>query len=280
MPQDKSGKLVVVGTPIGNMGDISPRAVEALSQADTVCAEDTRVAGKLLAQLGIKTRIERCDENVIAQRAAGLAQRIEQGEVIAFVSDAGMPGVSDPGAVLVDACREAGVAVDVVPGPTAVSTALISSGFATSAYYFGGFLPRKARACEELLVSLAKLPAALVFYESPHRTAGSLASVANVFPSRRVCMARELTKLHQEVVCDTAPRLAEQVAARGDLKGEVVLVIAPPTADEGRTELDPEAVRARAEELYAQGVSPSRAAKTIAQEMGVSKNAVYDLLVG
>lgn len=226
------GSLTIVGTPIGNLGDLSPRAEEALRGADTICAEDTRVASKLLSAFGIRAHVERCDENVIGARSAELVGRMEGGEHIAFVSDAGMPAVADPGARLVDACLDAGVAVDVVPGPSAVTCAIAAAGFACEAFYFGGFLPRKDRERREVLEELAGLPAVLAFYESPHRAGASLAAIAQVFPGRRVALCRELTKLHQEVVRGTALTLAEEVASREELKGEVVLLVDAPSAEE------------------------------------------------
>ena len=138
-----TGKLIIVPTPLGNLGDMTARALEALEQADVVCAEDTRVTGKLLTHFGIENRLERCDENVIAAKSPALVARMLDGETVAFCSDAGMPGISDPGCVLVGAAREAGVPVDVLPGPSAVTTALVASGFKYNAFYFGGFLPRK-----------------------------------------------------------------------------------------------------------------------------------------
>lgn len=227
-----AGGLTLVGTPIGNLGDLSPRAREALASADVVLAEDTRVSGKLMSACGIRARLERCDENVIGVRAAGLVERMAAGERIALVSDAGMPAVADPGARLVDACRDADVPVDVIPGPSAVTCAIAAVGFACERFYFGGFLPRRDGERDRLLASLRALPAVLVFYESPHRTAASLAAVARVFPGRRVAMARELTKLHQEVVRASAPELAAQIADRELLKGEVVLVIDAPGDEE------------------------------------------------
>lgn len=152
-----TGKLIIVPTPLGNLGDMTARALEALEQADVACAEDTRVTGKLLAHFGIENRLERCDENVIAAKSPALVSRMLDGEEVAFCSDAGMPGISDPGCVLVDAAREAGVPVDVLPGPSAVTTALVTSGFKYNAFYFGGFLPRKEADRAALLESLANL---------------------------------------------------------------------------------------------------------------------------
>lgn len=230
--QEAKGSLTLVGTPIGNRADLSSRGLEALRQADTVLAEDTRVSGKLLITLGVEARLERCDENVIAEKAAGLVRRMMAGERMAFVSDAGMPAVADPGARLVDACRDAGVPVDVIPGPSAVTCALAQSGFACEAFYFGGFLPRKDGERARVLKALAGLPAVLVFYESPHRVADSLSSIAGVFPRRRVALARELTKMFQEVVRASAAEMVELMAERGEPKGECVLLVDAPDAEE------------------------------------------------
>jgi thiamine biosynthesis lipoprotein len=271
------GRLVIVGTPIGNLGDMTPRALEALRGADVVCAEDTRVTGKLLAAFGIATHLERCDENVIAQRSAGLVERIQAGEVVAFCSDAGMPCVSDPGSRLVAACREADVSIEVIPGASAVTCALAASGFLTTAFYFGGFLPRKAQARTHLLASLAPLEAVLIFYESPHRTLSSLESIATVFPARTVCMARELTKLHEEVLRAKASELVEMLEVReGSLRGEVVLLVGPPAEGEDPERHDPVDIDGRIGELLSQGLARSVVAKQLAGELGVSKNMLYD----
>lgn len=230
------GGLTLVGTPIGNLGDLSPRARDALAAADVVLAEDTRVTSRLLVACGLRARLERCDENVIARRAPGLVERMRAGERVVLVSDAGMPAVADPGARLVDACRDAGVPVDVVPGPSAVTCAIAAVGFACERFYFGGFLPRRDAERDRLLASLAALPAVLVFYESPHRTVASLEAVARAFPGRRAAMARELTKIHQEILRAPASELAARVAARveerGELKGEVVLLVDAPSQEE------------------------------------------------
>lgn len=238
MPKDAmpkhapAGSLTLVGTPIGNRADLSGRALEALRGADTVLAEDTRVSGKLLQSFGIAAHLERCDENVIAGRAPQLVARMAAGERMAFVSDAGMPAVADPGARLVDAARDAGVPVDVIPGPSAVTCAVAQSGFACEAFYFGGFLPRKDGDRERVLRRLAGLPAVLVFYESPHRVADSLVSIAAVFPGRRVALARELTKVFQEVLRGGAQELAALLEERGEPKGECVLLVDAPDGEE------------------------------------------------
>lgn len=272
------GKLVIVATPIGNMGDITQRAVEALSSADVVCAEDTRVTGKLLYALGIEAKLERCDENIIAQRAAHLVRRMEEGEVIAFCSDAGMPGVSDPGLVLVDACREAGVPVDVLPGASAVPTALVAAGFNGTAFYFGGFLPRKQAARSKLLQQLKVLDAALVFYESPHRVAASVEGIAAEYGNRPVALCRELTKLHEEVLRLPADELAAELASRDAIKGEIVLVIAPPREEDLAVDLEGDDIQERIRRELEAGTPKSALAKQLARELGISKNEVYDMI--
>lgn len=227
-----SGCLYMVGTPIGNLSDMSPRVAEAFRAADAICCEDTRVTSKLLAHLGISKTLIRCDENVIVQRAPELVDRLLAGETLAFASDAGMPSVSDPGQVLVDAARDAGVEVQVIPGPSACVTALVASGISCEHFFFEGFLPRKHGERVRRLSELACIPGALLFYESPHRAAASLQAIAQVFPKRRVALCRELTKLHEEVLRDKAPALLETVLARGEIRGEMVIVVAPPAPDE------------------------------------------------
>ena len=272
------GKLFIVATPIGNLGDITQRAVAALEDADTVLAEDTRVTGKLLHALGVEARLERCDENVIAQRAGRVVERMQAGETLAFCSDAGMPGVSDPGLVLVDAAREASVPVEVLPGASAVPTALVAAGFNGTAFYFGGFLPRKRVAQGKLLQQLKALEAALVFYESPHRVTASVLAIAEEYGERRVALCRELTKLHEEVLRLPATQLAKELQQRESIKGEIVLVIAPPSAEDLAVSMDDAGVQERIAAELASGASKSAIAKKLARELGVSKNEIYAML--
>lgn len=286
-----SGRLIIVGTPIGNLGDLTPRVAQAFEAADAICCEDTRVTSKLLAHLGISRPLVRCDENVIASRSPELIGRMLAGDVIAFASDAGMPSVSDPGQVLVDAAREAGVDVEVIPGPSACVTALVASGIPCEHFYFEGFLPRKHGERVRRLSQLAAIPGALLFYESPHRVAASLEAVAEVFPARQVALCRELTKLHEEVLRAQAPYLLEQVRERGELKGEMVLVVAPPSEEElaafasmmpgaaagaaGAVDVD-EALRKDIQDALAQGELASAIAKRLSQRYSLKKRAVYE----
>ncbi len=272
------GKLSIVPTPLGNLGDMTTRALEVLRAADAVCAEDTRVTGKLLAHFGIEAQLERCDENVIAKRSENLVQRMKAGERIAFCSDAGMPGISDPGLVLVDCARDAGVPVEVLPGPAAVTTALVAAGFPGTAFYFGGFFPRKDKERREILTSLASLDAALVFYESPHRVAGAMAVIAQEYEKRKVALCRELTKLHEEVLRLPADELADNLEARDSIKGEIVIVIAPPDGQPRAIDLNDSALHDRIREELASGKPKSALAKELAHEFGVSKNEFYDLI--
>jgi 16S rRNA (cytidine1402-2'-O)-methyltransferase len=269
------GRLIVCATPIGNLGDVTLRVLEALGSVDTVLAEDTRVSRKLLARHDITASLERYDEAVAAKRTAEFVDRMIAGERLALVSDAGTPGISDPGARLVDATLAAGVAVDVLPGPSAIISALVASGLPTHAFYFGGFLPRKAGERGRVLASLAALDATLVFYESPKRTIASVASLAEAFPHRRGAVARELTKLHEEVVRGTLPEIARELAERETIKGEVVLLVGPPASTESVP--DEEILRASVEELVAQGLSRAAAVKEVARTHGVGRNTVYDI---
>mgnify|MGYP001222870914 CR=1 FL=1 len=288
------GRLSLVSTPIGNLDDITLRALDRLRTSDGVFAEDTRVTRKLLAHYEITTPLERCDENVIAQKAPAIVARVEAGEDIAFVSDAGTPGVSDPGMRLVEAARRAQAdsacfELEVVPGASAVLTALVGAGFTSQAFYFGGFLPRKVGERRRLLETLGALDAVLVFYESNHRTAASLAAIAEMLPAREVCMARELTKMFEEFAIAPAAQLAQQVAAREVLKGEVVIVVGPPAAqrangigdvaDDSPDKLDRATVCARGHALMTEeGLSRAKAAKRLVAEFGIARDEAYRLL--
>ncbi len=290
------GRLYVVGTPIGNLGDMSPRAAEAFEVADAICCEDTRVTSKLLAHLGISKPLVRCDENVISSRATGLVGRMLAGETLAFASDAGMPSVSDPGQVLVDAARAADVPVEVVPGPSACVTALVASGIPCEHFFFEGFLGRKHGERVRRLRELAAVPGALIFYESPHRIVATLEAVAEVFPQREAAVCRELTKLHEEVVRDASPQLLERMRERGEVRGEIALVVAPPTSEElaryaaalaagapfvpGGDAPDPE--QALTEDIAAAieaGEPASAAAKRLSQKHSLKKRAVYERIL-
>ena len=275
----------MVGTPIGNLEDASPRVLATLRQADVLLCEDTRVTSKLLARFGIRVSLMRCDQNVIAARVDGVLDRVEAGERVAFVSDAGMPGGSDPGQQLVDAALERGLPVEVIPGPSAVTCALVASGLPMDHFFFEGFLPRKAGARARRLGELSQVPGALVVYESPHRVVATLASIAEVLPARRVALVRELTKLHEEVVRELAPELARRVAEGPEVRGECVIVIEGPVAGdsvagsaEGGVAGPTSSVRTL-DEAIAEGVAAgepkSRLAKRLAKEFSLARSDVY-----
>jgi 16S rRNA (cytidine1402-2'-O)-methyltransferase len=269
--------LVLVGTPIGNLGDLSPRAVEALSAADAVCCEDTRRTGRLLQHAGVAPpKLVLVNDHTEAKAIAGVLERLARGERVAVVTDAGMPGISDPGERLVRAAVQAGHPVEVVPGPSAAVTALVASGLPTGRFTFEGFLPRKGSARTARLTQVAGDERTVVLYEAPHRLARTLVDLAEACgPDRRVAIGRELTKLHEEHWRGT---LADAVAWADDAsrKGELVLVVdgapPPPAADADAIEA------ALAEELRA-GASARDAAAAVARVLGVPKRRAYDLAV-
>ncbi len=283
--QSCDGRLIICPTPLGNLGDITQRALDALAACDVVCCEDTRVTGKLLAALNIEgKRLERLDEAMIGQSAQHIIQRIAAGQVIAYCSDAGMPGVSDPGQRLVAAAYEAQVKVEVLPGGTAVATAYVASGFTAPSFYFGGFFPRKEPQRVRLLDTLRALPAVLVFYESPLRIVSALEAISAALPYRQVAVCRELTKLHEEVVRGGINEVHEALSARekqAPIKGEIVLVIDAPSEKEREQEvLDARSMaRVRAAQLVDQGdLSNKDIVAILRKEFTLSRNDAYALV--
>lgn len=281
-PTHQAGGLIVVPTPIGNLGDITLRAIEALRSVDAVLCEDTRVTGRLLSALDLKRPLVRLDENTIRQRSETIIERMREGERFAYCSDAGMPGVSDPGMHLIAEAREQGCEVEVLPGASAVTTAYVASGFQISRFLFAGFMPRKDEERRVVLEGFSTLDAALIFYDSPRRVAASTAAIAQVLPHRTVALCRELTKAHEEVIVEEAPALAQLIADRereAPLKGEIVLVINGPTEMESNhTHLaNLESAERRARELTQAGNRSKEVARAVAQECGISRNEAYDL---
>lgn len=277
MSSSVSGRLVLVGTPIGNLGDISPRALEALGQAAVVACEDTRRTGRLLSHFGIASPtyivVNEHTEGDAAERLLGHVQR---GDVVVLVSDAGMPGVSDPGEFLVSKAIEAGVTVEVVPGPSAVLHALVASGLTTSRFVFEGFLPRKGSGRALRLRELSEEHRTVILFEAPHRLEKTLNDLADVCGGeRRIVLARELTKLHEEIWRGS---LAEALTRCGEVdpRGEYVLVLdgAAPRADATDDEL-----RQAARESLAKGASKRDAAAAVADVFAVSRKRVYDLVI-
>jgi 16S rRNA (cytidine1402-2'-O)-methyltransferase len=271
-----AGTLYLVGTPIGNLGDLTERARKTLAAVDLVAAEDTRRTGRLLDGLGIDARMVSFFEGNERERIPELLRTLSNGADVAVVSDAGMPSLSDPGYRLVAECVEAGIAVDVIPGPSAVVSALVVSGLPTDRFVFEGFLPRSGKARTERLEALAVEPRTIVFFESPKRVASTLADLLEVGGDRRVAVVRELTKLHQEVIRGTLTEVLERVGSR-DLKGEVVLVVEGSGNQPSAVDED-EAVRL-AETLVQGGARKREAARRISELTGVPSSRIYEGLV-
>lgn len=268
--------LVVVATPIGNLGDLSPRAKEALVNADVIACEDTRRTGLLCHKLGIETgRVVVHDHNERDQ-IAPIVSRIRNGETVALVSDAGTPGISDPGHHLIGAVIDEGLPVSAVPGPVAAIMALTLSGLPTDRFTFEGFLPRKQTQRERRLAELVDEPRTMIFYVAPHRASDELAAMATAFgEDRPACLARELTKLFEEFVRLPLGELAARYRDNPP-KGEVVIVIGGAPQQSGEA-LDESAITARLDDLIAQGMRKKEAAKALASETGLSAKAIYDM---
>jgi 16S rRNA (cytidine1402-2'-O)-methyltransferase len=274
--REAGGRLVVCGTPIGNLGDAPPRLASALAEADVVACEDTREAAKLLAHLGVRARTVSYHEGNERARAAELADEIAAGRRVALISDAGMPGISDPGHDLIQACVARGLPVEVVPGPSAVLAALVLSGLPTDRFCFEGFLPRKAGPRDRRLAELAGEPRTMVFFEAPHRVLATLAAMAGAFgPSRPAAVTRELTKLHEQVLRGTVAELRERLAAQGP-RGELTVVVggAPEPAGPDTAELAAEVAR-----LVAEGSSTRDAVGAVARASGAPRRAVYQAVL-
>jgi 16S rRNA (cytidine1402-2'-O)-methyltransferase len=261
--------LAVCATPIGNLEDVTLRVLDELRNADAVLCEDTRHTRKLLERHGVRARLISYHEHNEAKRTAELMPRLEGGERIALVSDAGLPGISDPGARLVAAALERGIPVSVLPGPSAVDTALVASGFAAERYQFLGFLPRGERALAALWTELTAWPYPAVAFESPQRLPRSLASLARAAPERPVAVCRELTKRFEEVVRGSARELSARFEEPP--KGEITLVLGP---GEDR-DVDVDAAVAAVAELVASGLPRRRAADVVARLTGVGRNELY-----
>ena len=270
------GTLTLVGTPIGNLSDFSPRALEALEACDFIAAEDTRVSLTLLNHFGIRKPLISYFEHNKRERGEAICRKLEDGENAVLVTDAGMPAISDPGEDLVALCHERGIPVTVIPGPSAGIAALAASGLPTARFTFEGFLSANRRDRRDRLESLKTEQRTMVFYEAPHKLLGTLEDLLATFGDRRICLARELTKLHEEIVHTT---LAEAIAHYHENapRGEFVLVIegAAPVTDKPLT---PEEAAEIARSYTQEGLSASDAAKKAAAETGVKKGDIYRLL--
>lgn len=268
----------MVGTPIGNLGDISPRALETLENCDFVAAEDTRVSLKLLNHFGIKKPMISYFEHNKFEKGPVIAARLLAGESCCIVTDAGMPAISDPGEDLVRLCAEAGIPVTAIPGPCAAITALSISGLSTGRFCFEGFLSTNKKSRQSHLDSLRSETRTMIFYEAPHKLTATLADLSAVFGAeRRISLCRELTKLHEEVLRTTLGEAAAYYAEHAP-RGEFVLIVegAAPLAPEAVSEADAlEAVRA----LIGQGLSRKDAVRRVSEQTGIPKNELYNAAV-
>ncbi len=264
-----AGKLVLVATPIGNLGDVSARARDALAAADVVACEDTRRTAKLLSHLGLQKSLLIYADHNEAAAARKILTRLERGETVALVTDGGTPLLADPGYVVVQKALAAGAAVDFIPGPSAVHAALALSSLPPYPYAFLGYLPRRRAERRKFLERYRALPATVVVFATPHRLAAELGDARELWGDRDAALARELTKVHQEVVRGTLGELEREVKAR-PRKGELTLVVAG-----AREEEDAAAAVKLARELVAEGLPAARAAAAAARAFGVNRRSVY-----
>jgi len=267
-----AGVLYLVATPIGNLEDITLRALRVLGEVDLVACEDTRRTSQLLAHFGIRARLISYHEHNEAARSRELLERLAAGANIALASDAGTPLVSDPGFRLVELASKAGIRIVPVPGPSAPLAALAASGLATDAFYFAGFLPARRSQRRKALEKLRDIPATLIFFEAPHRITETLEDIEAVLGERRVALAREITKLHEEFLRGSVVEIRKSLAERPPIKGEITLIV----ARGGETvEVPQTPLRQEVEALVEAGMSRMEAIKQVARCRGLSKREVY-----
>jgi 16S rRNA (cytidine1402-2'-O)-methyltransferase len=269
-----SGTLYVVATPIGNLEDISSRAIRILGEVDLIACEDTRHTRKLLDRYGITRPLVSYHEHNEKPRATELLGDLQAGKKIALVSDAGTPLIADPGYRLVEQAREQGIAVSPIPGPSALITALSASGLPTDSFLFHGFLPIKQGQRRKLLTELKTLPATLVFYEAPHRILETLDDIAETLGERMMVLARELTKIHEEFLRGTPRELQAALAQRPTVRGEMTVMVARGAS----AETDDSPLDEAVEKLIEAGIPRMEALKTVARQRGLSKRDVYKKL--
>ena len=270
-----SGTLYIVATPIGNLQDISLRALETLKDVDLIACEDTRHTGKLLKHFDIKKKLVSYHEHNEQTRAEELLNFLADGRSIALVSDAGTPGVADPGFVLVRQAQEKDIEVNVVPGAVAYVNALVASGLPTDSCFFGGFLPSKKGDRRRRLKEVSEIAATICFYETPHRIGKSLVDCFDVLGNRKIAIVRELTKLHEEVISGNLQDLCVRFATE-KLKGEIVLVI--DRNSPGIEKTATKSISERVSELERTGIDHKKALKLVAKELGISKPEAYRIL--
>ena len=270
------GTLYVVSTPIGNLEDITHRAVRVLSEVDVIACEDTRHTHTLLNHYGVKTKTISYHEHNERERAAELLESLESGLDVAVVSDAGTPGISDPGFRIVRLALENGVPVVPLPGPTAFISALVASGLPSDEFFFGGFLPARASQRRTRLMQLSSIPATLVFYEAPHRIAESLRDAREILGEREAVIARELTKLHEEILRGCLSELAQRFSPGKEVaRGEMVLLIDRRVIEGAASASDISEISSIVAALEAEGVDARSALKKAAKKLGISRDEAY-----
>lgn len=274
-----SGKLYVVGTPIGNLSDFSPRAIETLEKVDFIAAEDTRVTVKLLNHFGINKPMLAYYEHNKMQRGGDIIARMVAGESCALVSDAGMPAISDPGEDLVRMCYENGIAVESVPGPSALITALAISGMKSGRFCFEGFLSVNKPSRRAHLAEVKNEPRTMIFYEAPHKLPATLRDMLEAFGDRKLALVRELTKLHEEVIHTTLKEAAELYSDENKPRGEFVLIVEGYNKEKEDTEYTLEDAVNIAKKYLSEGLSSSAAAKAASVDTGIKKGDIYRELV-
>jgi len=274
-----TGILYVVATPIGNLEDITLRAIRILKQVDLIACEDTRHAARLLHHYGISTPRESCHEHNESQRTPHLLDLLRDGRSVALIADAGTPLVSDPGFRLVSACCDAGITVVPVPGPSALAAALSASGLPTDSFFFAGYLPSRRSARKSRLLELSRLPCTLIFYEAPHRLLAALEDMLATLGPRRACLAREITKLHEEWLRGTLEGILESMKARARVLGEITIIV-----DRGKEEASPgtrpDSIENHVEKVMTEtGASQKEALKEVARQRGITRREAYRLLL-
>jgi len=273
------GTLYLVATPVGNLEDITLRALRVLKEVDLIACEDTRRTFKLLQHYEINTPRESYHKFNEFSQIPRLVRMLHEGKKIALVSDSGTPLISDPGYELVSACRKEGIPVVPVPGPSAAVAALVGSGFPAESFFFAGFLPAKATQRKRRLTELAGIHATLVFFEAPHRILSSLKDMADILGERKACIAREITKIHEEFLLGTIPELLRTLQTRARIKGEFTIIVGP------AEEIVPPNIRTDsiqqhlAEEMQRSGLARKEALKAVAKQRGITKREAYKLLL-
>ncbi len=273
------GTLYLVGTPIGNLEDISLRALRVLKEVALIACEDTRHTAKLLSHYGIDTPRESYHEHNEARRSAELLQLLKEGKDIALVTDAGMPLISDPGHILVSACRREGIPVTPIPGPSAALAALAGSGLPADRFLFAGFLSAKPSQRRKQLQELVSGTGTLILYEAPHRLVRSLEDMCAILGPRQACLARELTKIHEEWLSGSLHEILENIRLRPVVRGEITLIIAPGENQAGRAPSHLSVKQEVEEEIGKTGASRKEALKAVARRRGLSRREAYRLLL-